>query len=291
MNRETLTANDGTLLHLRRKPALSGTARGRVLLVHGLGEHSGRYVHVADAFNAGGLETWSYDHRGHGRSAGRRGDIITYAHLLDDLDLVVARTGGARNLFLFGHSFGGQIALSWLITRKAPIAGILVSAPWLRLALHPPAWKLTIARLASRWFPMLRLPTGIDETFLSRDPAFLRSLDPDNLVHRVISVRAFYQGMQAAAEVLQKAPEIEAPLFVLHGENDQLIDIEGSRLLHEHARSRDKTLWIVPGAAHETHNDLTRDEVLARLTKWIQARSPNEDRAQGNFIRNSGNQE
>src|SRR4051812_29822385 len=137
-----------------RVARVAGPIRAEVVVTHGLGEHSGRYAHVATALAGRGLRMWGYDVRGHGRSDGRRGDARRYEGLLEDLGLVfteAARHG--RPIFLMGHSMGAQISLNFLLSRPVECRGAVIASPWLRLAFTPPFWRRALAGAAARIFP------------------------------------------------------------------------------------------------------------------------------------------
>ncbi len=254
---------------------VAAALRAEVVLTHGLGEHSGRYRHVAEVLAAKGLRLWSYDLRGHGRSAGRRGDAADYGELLEDLARVhaLARAGAeGRPVFLMGHSLGGQITLSYLLRRGEDCRGAVVCAPWLRLAFAPSRWRVALARMAARWWPTYTQPTPVSWERLSRDREHLASLADPELVHHHLSARLFFAIEQAGAVALRNAPRLHTPILLLHGGADAVTSLEATREFHERVGAADKTFAFYPDARHETHNDLCRDQVLRDVTGWIEAR-------------------
>ena len=269
-----LRAVDGAKLALRRA-RVAGDVRAEVVLVHGLGEHAGRYGHVAAALAERGLRMCAGDLRGHGRSEGARGDAERYALLVDDLSRVVAHfTGEGRPWFLLAHSLGGQVALRFLEERQPECAGAAIFAPWLRLAFDPPRWKLALAWAALRVWPAFAQATGNTWARLSRDTGHLASLPDLDLVHHRVSARLYFAMRAAGEAVLAEAGRLRVPLLLLHGEDDPITCHRATRELCERAGSADKTLRLCPGVRHEIHNDLGREQVVAGVADWLVARLP-----------------
>jgi alpha-beta hydrolase superfamily lysophospholipase len=271
---EWLNAKDGTKLYLTSAELLV-PIRARVLLTHGRGEHIGRYGHVAEVFSKRGIQLCSYDLRGHGRSSGRRGDVLAYSMFLEDLRQVSGRFGGAdaAPLFQMGHSFGGQILLNYLLdSREAQPQGAIVTSPYLRLAFTPPKWRLALA-MVMRWLcPGAIQETTISGPLLSSDEAHLASLPDPHLTHQRISARMFFAMESGAASALQRAREFTAPILLVHGGRDEVTSAAATREFFERCGSADKRLIIHPEMRHETHNEAGREEVLANLCDWIEER-------------------
>ncbi len=248
-------------------------ARAEVVLTHGLGEHSGRYEHVAGRFAEAGIRLIAYDLRGHGRSGGTRGDAPAYRSLLADLGRVLAEgPRGDGPLFLMGHSLGGQITLRYLLEHPQACRGAIVASPWLRLAFAPSRWRVALARLASRWWPTLIQRTPGEAFRLSRDAPHLASLPEPELVHHVISARLYLAIQESGEMLLAEAPALRTPVLLLHGSADEVTSATATRDFYERAGSKDKRLLLLPDALHETHNDLGREQVLAEILAWVQAR-------------------
>lgn len=260
----------------------AGDARAVVVLTHGLGEHSSRYGHVAAALVGRGLQVGAWDLRGHGRSSGRRGDVTDYDLLVEDLAAVCAhfRVKG-RPLFLFAHSLGGQIALSYLEQRNVDCDGAVIASPWLRLAFNPSRWKLWLARLAMRWRPAFVQRTGTRWERLSRDLAHLGSFPDLDLVHHGISARMYFAVRAAGERILEAASVVRTPILLLHGDADPVTSHQATCEFFERAGAPDKTLRIYPGGRHETHNDLDRAQVISEIGDWIEARLPSASASPG----------
>lgn len=269
----SLPGCDGTPLFFRaaRPP---GPARAGILITHGLGEHSTRYGHVATFLVARGFAVYAWDLRGHGRSAGARGDVADDALLVRDFAAVHARfREETRRLFLFAHSLGGQIVLRYLQENEVACPGAVIASPWLRLAFDPPWWKLALARLAMRCWPGFVQHTGNRWHRLSRDREHMASFPDLDLVHRRISARLYFAARATGERVLANAPRLRTPLLLLHGADDPITSHHATTEFFERAGSADKTLRIFPDTRHETHNDLARAQVLREARDWLEARA------------------
>jgi alpha-beta hydrolase superfamily lysophospholipase len=217
--------------------------RGVVCLVHGLGEHSGRYAHVAAALNAAGYALFGCDLRGHGKSAGPRGHTPAYDALLDDigrlLDEATARYPGLPR-FLYGHSLGGSLVLNFALRRcsgqalrRKPtlsgegqsqgVAGVIATSPGLRTATPPPMLKVTIGKLLYNLAPAMQMANGLDRSGLSHDPQVIAAYNADPLVHDRISARLGLDLLRNGEWALAHAAEFPAvPLLLVHGTADRI---------------------------------------------------------------------
>lgn len=267
-----ITEEPGAPLFLR-SAKLADPAKAEVLVTHGLGEHSARYGHVAEAFARAGIRLWIYDLHGHGRSAGRRGDTPGYAVFLDDLERAVSVVKESRApIFLMGHSLGGQIVLNYLATAEDDFAGAVICSPWLRLAFEPPAWRLALARLSLRIAPGFTQTTQLTWEQLSRDREHLESIPEREWTHRRISSRLYFEIARGADDAAQIGRQISLPLLLIHGEADRVTSTEATKEFFRKAAAADKTLKIYPGARHETLNELCRAQVIADIVAWLLAR-------------------
>lgn len=246
-------------------------ARGVVALVHGFGEHGGRYTYLAEALTAGGYALSTFDHRGHGRSPGLRGHIDHFQEFLDDVaaSLPAARSfAPSAPLFLMGHSMGGLIALNFAIRHPQGLQGVIASAP----LLAPPnvsPWMTCASKLLSRIKPDFSLDTGVKADTISRDPAEVKRYGEDPYVHGRASAR-FGTELTAAQEWTQAhAAELALPLLLYHGDADPLVPIAGSRTFFANVKTADKQFIEWPGGYHESHNDLHRAQVFAAILAWL----------------------
>jgi alpha-beta hydrolase superfamily lysophospholipase len=267
----TLKSKDGLAL-IGRQWTPAAAARGVVALVHGIGEHVGRYAHVAAALNQAGYAMLGYDLRGHGRSEGPRGFTPSYDVFLDDIDLLLgeARTRfPGKPLFLFGHSLGGNLVLFYGLRRKPQLAGVVASAPQLRLAFKPPAWKTTMGRLMFNVWPGFSMPSGLEQAALSRDPEVVRSYAADPLVHDRVSARLGIGLIDVGNWLLEHASEFSLPLLVYSGGADRLTSSVACGEFAGKVRG-DCTLKIWDGLYHETHNEPEKSDVIGLMVRWIQ---------------------
>jgi lysophospholipase len=253
-------------------------ARGAVLLVHGFGDHAGRYHDVARVLNARRYSVLAYDARGHGESEGSRGHADRFELYLADLDS--AWTEARRSLhgphFLYGHSFGGLTVMRWLQTRSGRPAGVVLSAPWLATALRVPSLKLFAARVLRRVAPALAIPSGANvPEHLTRDPERVAAYLNDPLVHHVISARFHAEASRAQAEARAQPLPAGIPTLLIVPGADPLVDA-GATLAWAREHGRGVEVRVREGGRHELHNDLDRDEVLAAVADWLDARgAPN----------------
>lgn len=273
-----LTARDGLSLATYTWAPASAPPRGVLVLTHGHGEYASKYAHVAEALLAGGYAVVAYDVRGHGRSGGQRGHAPAYAALLSDLHLVQTEAGRqfpGRPLFLYGHSLGGQITLSYVVERQPQAAGVIVSAPWLRLTYQPPAGRVALARVLARVWPTFTQETGLEGAVpMTHDAALLAAYPDPHLSHGQMSARLGVDAMRQGEALLAAAAAVRLPLLVMHGGADGVFKPEVSRDFVNRAGAVDKTFREYPGLYHEIHNELERAQVLQDVRAWLDQRAP-----------------
>lgn len=248
-------------------------ASGVLLIAHGLGEHSGRYGNVVDALVPGGWAVYGLDHRGHGRSAGRRAHIDSYDSWLVDFDTfrreIVARHPG-RPVFLLGHSMGGQIALAYALDHPDELAGLILSAPALANTSVPKAVRATL-KVVAKAAPRLRVK-ALDLNKISKDPDVVADYHADPLVHHGSPTLGLMVALLGQFGVLpQRARGLRLPLLLMHGSDDELADISGTRRLAAHNGSSDHTTRIYDGLWHEIFNEPERAQPLDDLRRWLDA--------------------
>ena len=270
----TLLGPDGTKFHCQIwQAALSAKeTRPTIALVHGLGEHSGRYGDLISHLIHRGHPVIATDLRGHGRSGGTRGHSPSYEALLDDIDLLL---GAARERFpgtpfvLYGHSFGGALVINYGLRRHPDMLGLIATSPALRPAVVPPEWKLRVGHLLYRTWPSLTLKSGLEAVGISRDQAVVRAYRTDALVHDRISARLGLDLLEAGEWALQHAAELTLPLLLMHGDSDRLTSVTASR---EFARRAPPscTLRIWQGFYHELHHEPEKAAVFAEISNWLE---------------------
>lgn len=270
----TFTASDGDNIAVQDWPLPhDGPLRGMVLIVHGLGEHAGRYDHVARQLNHWGFAVRSYDQYGHGESGGVRGGLPTQFRLLDDLaDLVDSarrRAGEQVPLILFGHSLGGLVAASFVARGGLPVEGLVLSSPALATRLNP-VQKMLMA-LVPRVAPNLSVSNGLNADFLSHDPAVAAAYRIDPLVHDRICGRLARFIEDEGATVLATASRWRLPTLLLYAGDDRLVDPAGSRTFASRAPANVVTTHCFGNLYHEIFNETANEPVFAALRQWLDA--------------------
>jgi acylglycerol lipase len=254
--------------------------RGVVCLVHGLGEHSGRYAHLAAFLNQAGYVLLAFDLRGHGKSEGQRGHAPSCGALLDDLSQLLEEAAARypdRPRFLYGHSLGGNLVIEYALRRCPQLAGVIATGPSFRLAFEPPAWKLTLGKIMYNLWPTLAMSNELDRQALSRDPEVVRAYSEDPLVHDRVSARLAMDMFQSGLWSLEHAAEFPLPLLLMHGGADRLTSAQASREFAAQVGDR-CTLKIWDGFYHEIHNEPEQGEVFEYLLEWLNGKLGNEER-------------
>jgi acylglycerol lipase len=242
--------------------------------VHGLGEHSGRYVHVAQAFTKAGYAMLSFDLRGHGRSGGLRGHISSIDDYMLDIDSLfeqaLARYPGLP-MFLYGHSIGAVQVLSYCLRRKPDLKGVIATGPSLHTAVEYQKIKVIMAKALGALFPTVTIPSGLKPSDLSRDQAVVQAYINDPLVHDRASLGFGKSMLEANRWVLDHAAEFSLPLLLIHGKEDRIAFPSSSTEFA--APLKDKcTLMLWDGLYHEVHNEPEKVDVLNAMTIWMDAR-------------------
>ena len=253
-------------------PAAGPSGPPLVLVAHGLGEHGGRYRNVIDRLLPLGHPVFLLDHRGHGRSGGKRGHINSFSEYLDDLRtfrrLALEETGRER-VILLGHSLGGLIALCFALENPGLLAAVVASSPALRVNAPVPAVKAALGKVLSRLLPSLTMDNGLDPEHLSHDPRVVREYVDDPLVHKKVSARWFTEFTARMEWARAEAPRLRLPLLLLHAGDDRLTDPAGSEQFFQRAGSARKNLIRYPGLYHAIFNEVGKEQVFQDLEKWI----------------------
>ncbi len=260
---------DGTKIAYRAWP--KPDAEITFAVVHGLGEHAGRYARFAEGVAQYGIGTYAVDLRGHGKSEGQRGHIASWSQWTDDVAAFVRHVEGigGGDVVPLGHSFGGAALLSTVLAGKLGRSRrFIVSSPALKLKVAVPEWKIRLGKTASKVVPRAALDNDVDPTTLSRIPEVVDAYRADPLVHTRISTR-MYTEWRAATEYIQAhVGEITIPFLILAGTDDRLIDPEGSSQLHRMAPTMSE-LRLLEGRYHEPFNDRDNEEVFALIADWL----------------------
>jgi len=247
-----------------------GKTKAVISLVHGVGEHSGRYEHVANFFNEKGYTFYAFDHRGHGKSPGPRGHFPTYETVMQDIACHLEQTKKRfpnKPVVLYGHSMGGNLVLNFVLRHHPDVTGVIVTSPLLRLSFQPPKIKIMLANLLMRVWPTLSMPSGLDTADFSHDPEANQKYDDDPLNHKKVTP-CFLNLIEAGEWALEHADKFPKPLLLMHGGADRITSAENSRVFAEKAGDQ-CTLKIWDNLYHELHNEYEKQDVLETMVKWI----------------------
>jgi alpha-beta hydrolase superfamily lysophospholipase len=260
---------DGTRIFLRELGAAD--AARTLVVVHGYGEHGGRYVERMTAFANAGYRVLIPDVRGHGRSEGRRGAIVSWDQYLADLDAVWAevRTPPER-AGIFGHSNGGLIVASWLTSRHPRLAAAALTSPLLGLSIVPPRWKEFAARILGKRLPWVSLPSEIDPAVVSHDAAVVEAYRNDPFNHHVNNGRWYLEMLAAIDKTMAGAAALKTPLLVMQAGDDRLVSPAAAE---KFARAvTGCTFELVPGAYHELLFEVEGARHGERVLRWFNER-------------------
>lgn len=257
-------------------------AAGSVVIVHGVGEHLDRYGYLENWLVEKGYNCYLYDHRGFGRSGGKKADVLTFNDYVEDLNKVHEYvTTGSRNLpiYVFGHSMGSLVVLLSLIKYAGRWNAAIVSGVPLQLANPIPKWQERLGRKVVRYMPALYLSSGIDPAILSHDPEVIADYVADPLNQQKITLRWGVAFIDAINYALSHLKSISDPLLILHGGQDRISNVQGAKLLANTISSQRKKLIIYPGLYHELHNEYEtdRNRVFQDISEWLKCNNSQYD--------------
>jgi alpha-beta hydrolase superfamily lysophospholipase len=243
--------------------------KANLMLVHGAGEHIGRYDHWAKLFNNQQINVYGVDHFGHGNSPGSRGHLTNYDLYLNEIKalkkILDERVDGIP-LLLYGHSLGGNIVLNWLIEQEKSVDYVIVSAPWIKLKLVPPPWKISLMKSLSGMFPALSQSNELDPNWLSRDKSVVERYINDPLVHNKMTLSAANILFQRA-EILDKyKKQISDKVLIIHGLDDKITDPAASQAF---AGRTGIDYHGADGLFHELHNEPEQIEIFNYICNWL----------------------
>jgi len=271
-----LTTRDGLTLHVRDWPAPQGGGHGSVLIVHGLGEHIGRYEHVAAQLNAAGWHVTGHDHRGHGRSQGARGALARDDDYLADLALVIDRVRArARGpLVLLGHSLGGLVASRFVLGAPGaswarPVDALVMSSPALDIGMSAP--QKALLALLGPIAPNLAVNNGLKPDWISRDPAVVRAYRDDPLVHDRVTPRVVRFLLDGGVAVRAAAPAWAVPTLLMWAGSDRCVAPRGSAQFAAAAPNGRVLAREFAPLFHEIFNEPEQAQVFAVLREWLEA--------------------
>ena len=243
-----------------------------IAIVHGGGEHSGRYRNAADYLVPRGYAVYAYDLRGHGKSPGKRGHVNRFREYLDDTDgflNFVREQAPGKTVFLLGHSLGGVIAAAYALEHP-DLPGLILSAPFLMMKLKVPGWKSGMAKVLSYMMPTLTLSNGLSADDLCRDKNVCEAYRKDTLVHDLASTRFYTEMLACQRRTLANAGKLKIPLLVLYGGDDRIADPEGSRAFYAGAGCGEKRIQCYEGYFHEIFNEKENEIVFKDILGWLE---------------------
>jgi alpha-beta hydrolase superfamily lysophospholipase len=243
--------------------------RGTVVISHGLGEHSGRYEHVARFFEEQDYDVVRYDHYGHGNAPGKRGSLPHRRKLLDDLATVIDGIERKGELILFGHSMGGAIAAQFVAEQIRPVDRLILTSP--ALATHIGRFDRLMVKLLHRILPNLPRRNGLDATKISHDPEVVASYKSDPLVHDRVTPRLVKFILDAGKVAIENAPWWRVPTLLLYAGDDFLVQRAGSEKFAEWAPKGFVRSRVLHGLYHEILNETEpeRSGVFATIREWL----------------------
>ncbi len=247
------------------------TVNGMIALVHGLGEHSGRYAHLAASFTSAGYGIVAIDTWGHGLTPGIRGHAPSMESYLDQVDLLLAKAeeiAPGKAVFLYGHSMGGCLVLNHLFRRNPRIAGLIATSPAIRPGFKPGRLLLFIGRIGRALAPSFTQPNSLNLNNLSHDPEVIRMYKSDPLVHNKVSGVVGLGIIEWGEWLLQNITDTRVPILLMHGTEDQLTSWEASRTFAGKLKG-DVTFKSWEGLFHELHNEFQKDEIMEFTKKWV----------------------
>ena len=242
-----------------------------IIVVHGGGDHSGRFSNVVDRLIPQRYAVYAMDWRGHGRSPGIRGHVNSWGELRKDLGIFIKLVHNKHPdfpLFLFGHSMGGVIALDYCLHDTSHISGVVCTSPAIgELGISPILWQL--AKLMDKILPALSMPTGLNIQKLSHDQDFVEYTKNDQLYHRKATPRFGIEVAKTVSFIHQKANTLLLPIFLIHGTADEIVSIEGSRSFVSNSNNPNLQYKEYPGGYHELFNDTMKEKVMEDIISWL----------------------
>jgi alpha-beta hydrolase superfamily lysophospholipase len=245
-----------------------------LLIVHGLGEHSGRYMNIVNHFVPLEYAVYGLDHIGHGKSDGEREMVSRFEDFTETLSIfygMVSEWQAEKPIFILGHSMGGLITSYYLLDHQDKFLGAIISAPAVKIGEGISQATITMAKILSRVAPKMGM-VALDVNTISRDPEVVNAYENDPLVfHGKTPARLAAEMLKAMLRVNAEVSQIKLPFIAVHGSKDSLADPDGSQMLYDQAGSEDKTLKIYEGLYHEVFNEPEREQVIKDVELWLEA--------------------
>ena len=265
---------DGVTFYIRGWDPTNNRPKALITLVHGLGEHTGRYLHVGKILTDAGYALVGFDLRGHGKSGGARGHFPSLNAVMQDIrqfsKFLVQRYPDIPH-FLYGHSLGGLLSLAYALQYPAGLNGVIITGAALRSSLQEQKNKIAMVNLLGSLLPNITLPSGLDATTISRDTDVVQKYINDPLVHYKTTLGLGRSALKAIEQCFTHAKEFTPPLLIMHGADDKLTYSSGSEDFAKLAgeTNHDVTLKSWDGLYHEIHNEPEKAEVFKEMIEWL----------------------
>lgn len=244
-----------------------------VVLAHGMGEHSGRYHHVAKKLTENQYSVVAFDHFGHGKTAGKRGHNPNFEAVLSSVSIVIEKAKELfpkKPVFLYGHSMGGNVVLNYVLRKNTELNGVIATSPFLKLAFNPPAIKLFAGKLLQNIAPSLTMGNELDVNALSRDANEVQKYIKDDLVHNKISPNYSIKFIETGSWAIENANSLTVASCIFHGDSDKITSHLGSQEFADNSNLAE--VKIYKNGYHELHNDLCAAEMLQDVVDWLNSR-------------------
>lgn len=258
-------------------PDADRAPRAVIALMHGYGEHSARYHHVAAALVRAGYAVMALDARGHGRSPGRRGHVELFDDYARDLDLLISEIRvrwPSQPVFVLGHSHGGLIALRHALDFPGRAVGYVLTSPFCGFKISVPPIKALAGRLMSRLWPSFTMASEIDPEVVCQHPKVVAQYGTDPLNHDVATARWFTEAKAAQADTLTHAGQIDQPFLWLVAGADELADPRAAEAIYHNLGSASREFELFPELYHEILNEQVWPDIVRRIVAWLDTHHP-----------------
>jgi acylglycerol lipase len=265
----SISASDGIKLFIRDYSLQNSNKV--ILIIHGLGEHSGRYLKLIQDFNDKNISVFTIDIRGHGKSEGKRGHSPFYQQLMNDIQCFIEHVTKKipdQKYFLYGHSFGGNLVINYSFQENKKINGIIATSPLIKPSIAPSRIVLFMGKLFKKIVPNLILSNGININGISRNMQVINDYRNDPLIHNKVSVQLGLDIISSGIYALENSQYITVPMIVFHGKNDGLTSYSASQKLVQNSGPNIKFIGF-DDAYHEIHNEPEKVELLRNIFNWI----------------------
>lgn len=241
-----------------------------IVLIHGLGEHIGRYKEWASEFNKYNYLVCGFDLIGHGKSDGQRGYIKSLDNFYDSIDYFLEKVSSEhprKDIILYGHSMGGNIVANYILERNPRIKATILSSPWFSLASKPNIFRVLLAKTMNKIYPKFSDKTGLNVNFISSLDHEVKKYETDKLVHSKITPRLFLSIYSKGKSVIKKSKHLRIPTFVFHGSDDQITNCGISEEFSNNNSEIEFKKY--EKGYHELHHDFCREELLNDILDWL----------------------